>query len=118
MLNDVIRQLPNKLETVIGNRGVRLSGGQIQRVGIARCMYRDPKVIIMDEATSSLDNKAEKNNRFINTIKKGRTLISIAHRLSTIKRAELIYFVKDGRVIDSGTLSELKNKYKDFFGNL
>ena len=54
----------------------------------------------------------------INTIKKGRTLISIAHRLSTIKRAELIYFVKDGRVIDSGTLSELKNKYKDFFGNL
>ena len=119
LLNDVVRQLPNKLETVIGNRGIRLSGGQIQRVGIARCMYRDPKVIIMDEATNSLDNKAEKKIiDAINSIKKGRTLISIAHRLSTIKRAELIYFVKDGRVIDSGSLNELKSKYKDFFGNL
>ena len=119
LLNDVVRQLPNKLETVIGNRGIRLSGGQIQRVGIARCMYRDPKVIIMDEATSSLDNKAEKKIiDAINGIKKGRTLISIAHRLSTIKRAELIYFVKDGRVIDCGSLNELKSKHKDFFGNL
>jgi len=119
LLNDVVRQLPNKLETVIGNRGIRLSGGQIQRVGIARCMYRDPKVIIMDEATSSLDNKAEKKIiDAINSIKKGRTLISIAHRLSTIKRAELIYFVKDGRVIDCGSLNELKSRHKDFFGNL
>lgn len=119
LLNDVVRQLPNKLETVIGNRGIRLSGGQIQRVGIARCMYRDPKVIIMDEATSSLDNKAEKKIiDAINSIKKGRTLISIAHRLSTIKRAELIYFVKDGRVIDCGSLNELRSRHKDFFGNL
>ena len=119
LLNDVVRQLPNKLDTVIGNRGIRLSGGQIQRVGIARCMYRDPKVIIMDEATSSLDNKAEKKIiDAINSIKKGRTLISIAHRLSTIKRAELIYFVKDGRVIDCGSLNELRSRHKDFFGNL
>ena len=119
LLNDVVKKLPNKLETVIGNRGIRLSGGQIQRVGIARCMYRDPKVIIMDEATSSLDNKAEKKIiDSINSIKKGRTLISIAHRMSTIKRAELIYFVKDGRVIDYGSLNELKSRHKDFFGNL
>jgi ABC-type multidrug transport system fused ATPase/permease subunit len=119
LLNDVVRQLPNKLETIIGNRGIRLSGGQIQRVGIARCMYRDPRVIIMDEATSSLDNKAEKKIiDAINSIKKGRTLISIAHRLSTIKKAELIYFVKDGRVIDCGSLTKLKRRYKDFFGNL
>jgi ABC-type multidrug transport system fused ATPase/permease subunit len=119
LLNDVVRQLPNKLDSIIGNRGIRLSGGQIQRVGIARCMYRNPKIIIMDEATSSLDNKAEKKIiDAINGIKKGRTLISIAHRLSTIKRAELIYFVKDGRVIDCGSLNELKSKHKDFFGNL
>jgi len=119
LLDDVVRQLPNKLDSIIGNRGIRLSGGQIQRVGIARCMYRDPKIIIMDEATSSLDNKAEKKIiDAINGIKKGRTLISIAHRLSTIKRAELIYFVKDGKVIDCGSLNELKSKHKDFFGNL
>ena len=73
----------------------------------------------MDEATSSLDNKAEKKIiDAINSIKKGRTLISIAHRLSTIKRAELIYFVKDGRVIDCGSLNELRSRHKDFFGNL
>ncbi len=119
LLDKVINNLPNKLETYIGNRGIRLSGGQIQRIGIARCMYRNPDIIIMDEATSSLDNKAEKKIlEAIKNIKKGRTLIAIAHRLTTVKTADIIYFVKDGKIIDYGSFKRLKKTQSDFFVNV
>lgn len=118
-LEKFIDKLPNKYETYIGNRGVRLSGGQIQRIGIARCLYRNPKIIIMDEATSSLDNQAEKKIlNAINNLKKGRTLIAIAHRLSTVRRADLIFFVKNGKVVDYGSYKKLKKTQSDFFTNI
>lgn len=118
LLNRFINSLPDKIDTYIGNRGIRLSGGQIQRIGIARCIYRNPKVIIMDEATSSLDNKAEKKIlEAIKNIKKERTLIAIAHRLSTVKSADVIYFVKDGKIIDYGSYENLKKSQKGFFIN-
>ncbi len=118
-LEKLIDKLPNKYETYIGNRGVRLSGGQIQRIGIARCLYRNPKIIIMDEATSSLDNQAEKKIlNAINNLKKGRTLITIAHRLSTVRRADLIFFVKNGKILDYGSYKKLKKTQADFFTNI
>tara|TARA_Y100000816_G_scaffold291766_1_gene284248 strand:+ start:1547 stop:3313 length:1767 start_codon:yes stop_codon:yes gene_type:complete len=118
-LEKFIDKLPNKYETYIGNRGVRLSGGQIQRIGIARCLYRNPKIIIMDEATSSLDNQAEKKIlNAINNLKKGRTLIAIAHRLSTVRRADLIFFIKNGKVVDYGNYKKLKKTQSDFFTNI
>jgi len=118
LLDKLINSLPKKEKTNIGNRGVRLSGGQIQRIGIARCLYRNPEVIIMDEATSSLDYKSEKEIiKSINNFKKGRTFITIAHRLSTIKNSDKIYILKDGKIVDSGKYNYLKKRHKDFFLN-
>ena len=119
LLDNFVNSLPNKIDTEIGNRGVRLSGGQIQRLGIARCLYRRPRVIIMDEATSSLDYKSERLIvDSINNIKKNKTFITIAHRLSTVKHCDVIYFLKEGKIIDSGSYNNLKKRHKNFFLNL
>jgi len=118
LLDKFINSLPLKINTEIGNRGVRLSGGQIQRIGIARCLYRRPKVIIMDEATSSLDYKSEKliiNS--INQIKQNTTFITIAHRLSTIKSCDIIYLLEKGKIVDKGNYIQLKKRHKEFFLN-
>jgi ATP-binding cassette subfamily C protein len=119
LLKNFINSLPDKLETQIGNRGIRLSGGQIQRIGIARCLYQKPKIIIMDEATSSLDYESERQIiKAINNIKHNTTFITIAHRLSTIKKSDVIYFLKEGRIIDRGSYSQLKKRHRKFFLNL
>lgn len=100
-LDEFVSTLPDGLDTVIGDRGVKLSGGQRQRIGIARALYRNPKVLILDEATSALDNETEKEvMEAIDGLHGTRTLIVIAHRLSTIKKCDKIYEVGDGKIIE------------------
>jgi len=103
-LEEFVENQPDGIETMIGERGVRLSGGQRQRVGIARALYHNPAILILDEATSSLDVKTERG--FMNTIDEmhgNRTLIIIAHRLSTIKHCDQVYRLENGRMIANKT---------------
>ena len=96
----ITKELPNKFETYLGERGIRISYGQKQRIGIARALYLDPEVIILDEATSSLDNQTERN--IIDSLKKltyKKTIIMIAHRLSTVEDCDMIYFLEKGNYI-------------------
>jgi subfamily B ATP-binding cassette protein MsbA len=106
-----ILKLPNGYDTEIGERGQKLSGGERQRLAIARALYRNPEIIILDEATSSLDTKAEKEvQKAIENLGGRKTLIVIAHRLSTITKADRIYVLWDGRIIEEGTHYELIEK--------
>ena len=114
-LEEFILTLPAGLETVVGERGVRLSGGQRQRVGLARALYHNPEILIMDEATSSLDNQTESLvMRALEDLKEGRTFIMIAHRLSTVRNCDQLYFIRDGRIEASGTYDELSVMHGDF----
>ena len=117
--SDFINKLPNKFETVIGENGIRLSGGEKQRLSIARAILKKTKIILLDEATSSLDSETEnKIQKAINNLTKNRTSIIIAHRLSTILNSDKIYVIDHGEVIDSGTHSSLVEKskiYKNFY---
>lgn len=114
-LEETVRQLPQGLDTNVGEQGIRLSGGQKQRVSIARALYHDPSVIIMDEATSSLDNETESEiSRAIEKLRGNKTVIIIAHRLSTIKSCDCLFFLKDGTLIDSGTYEVLIARNADF----
>lgn len=110
-LADFVSKLPAGLETGIGDRGVQLSGGEKQRVSIARAMLKRAEIMILDEATSSLDSGTEKLiQEAIDDMIAGKTAIVIAHRLSTIKRADKIVVLEDGRVVEEGTLTELLTK--------
>ena len=96
------------LESVIGERGVKLSGGQRQRVAIARALLANPKVLILDEATSNLDAESERYiQESLKTLMKGRTTLVIAHRLSTIQQAHQILVVEEGQIVERGTHHEL-----------
>jgi ATP-binding cassette subfamily C protein len=107
-LGTLIEQLPDGLETIIGENGTRLSGGQRQRVGIARALYHAPDVLVMDEATSALDNITEKQiTNAIESLKGERTLIMIAHRLSTVKNCDMLYFMEEGKIVEQGTYEDL-----------
>ena len=96
------------METVVGEKGIRISGGQQQRIGIARALYRDPEILILDEATSSLDNVTEKNILdSIQLLKKHKTLILITHRLSTVDRCDRVYFLNKGKIVKEGSSKEV-----------
>lgn len=101
-------QYEDKLQTIIGERGVKLSGGQRQRVAIARALISDPKVLILDEATSNLDTESERYiQKSLETLLQGRTTLVIAHRLSTIRRADQILVIEGGRIVERGTHDQL-----------
>jgi len=105
---DTIEELPDGFDTVVGDRGYRLSGGEKQRVAIARLLLKDPAVMILDEATSHLDNDNEQHvQAALDAALFGRTAIVIAHRLSTIRHADRIAVIEDGRVVELGTHDEL-----------
>ena len=107
-LNDFISSQPEGMETMVGNRGLKLSGGEKQRLSIARVILKDPKILILDEATSALDSITENAiQEALEALMEGRTSIVIAHRLSTILKADRILVVKDGQIAESGTHEEL-----------
>ena len=117
--DEFINNLPNKFETLIGENGVRLSGGEKQRLSIARAMIKKSSIILLDEATSSLDAETEaKIQEALSILTKNKTTIVIAHRLSTILNSNNIYVINSGKVIDSGHHTELMSKsdiYKNFY---
>ena len=106
----VVDELSQQYQTTIGERGIRLSGGQRQRIGIARALYHNPQVLILDEATSSLDNETEKAVMdAVNNLNKDITIILIAHRLNTVKNCDIIFKLDKGNVVDQGTFDEIIN---------
>jgi ABC-type multidrug transport system fused ATPase/permease subunit len=113
-LHEFICSLPEGYSTKVGERGVRLSGGQIQRVGIARALYHNPDILVMDEATSALDNLTERSViNAINSLAGSKTIIMIAHRLTTVKNCDIIYLLENGEIVDRGKYDDLiqKNAY-------
>ncbi|SEB67737.1 ABC-type bacteriocin/lantibiotic exporter, contains an N-terminal double-glycine peptidase domain [Nocardioides exalbidus] len=114
-LADLVAELPEGLETHVGERGTRLSGGQRQRVGIARALYRDPQLLVLDEATSALDNATE--HRISDTVRGlhgDTTLVIVAHRLSTVRHCDQIALLSSGRVAATGTFDELRATNQEF----
>ena len=106
--HEFILQLPQAYNTIVGERGQKLSGGQRQRVSIARAVLKDPPVLILDEATSAVDNETEAAiQRSMQVITRGRTTLVVAHRLSTIVAANRIYVLEQGRVAEVGSHKEL-----------
>ena len=105
---DFAAELPQGLDTPVGERGSQLSGGQRQRVSIARALLKNAPVLVLDEATSALDNESERRiQAALATLRRGRTTLVIAHRLSTIEQADLIVVMHEGRMVEMGTHAEL-----------
>jgi len=117
---DFTEKFPEGLQTLVGPRGTQLSGGQKQRVAVARCILKNPQVVIFDEATSALDAESESQvQKAIDTACEGRTVIMIAHRLSTIRNADTIVVLQDGQVAESGSFSDLvASESRGVFKNL
>lgn len=114
-LGDVVMGLPEGIDTQIGERGSRLSGGQRQRVGIARALYREPRLLVLDEATSALDNETEHRISDAITGLRGQvTVVIVAHRLSTVRHADSIAFMEDGRVVTTGTFEQVREANPQF----
>ena len=115
-LTDLINSLPDGLDTMVGEHGGKLSGGQRQRISIARALIRNPKVIVLDEATSAIDSISEKLiQEALNNLTKDRTTFIVAHRLSTIKDADKIAVIADGHCVEYGTYDELMNLKGEFY---
>jgi len=117
--HEFIMELPGGYDTEIGERGVRLSGGQCQRIAIARALLKDPPILILDEATSALDTSAEREvQSALDSLMKNRTTVAIAHRLSTVRHADKIVVIKDFKVVEQGTHAELmalEGEYKRLY---
>ena len=107
-IHETIASFPDGYDTVVGERGYRLSGGEKQRIAIARVLLKDPPVLVLDEATSALDSISERVvQTALDAAARGRTTISIAHRLSTIRDADVIFVLDHGRIVEQGTHDEL-----------
>jgi subfamily B ATP-binding cassette protein MsbA len=107
-VTDFVREMPEGFETVVGDRGVLLSGGQRQRIAIGRALLKNAPVLILDEATSSLDTKSERRiQQALGRLMADRTTLVIAHRLSTVENADCIIVLDEGRIVESGTHAEL-----------
>ncbi|TVQ90183.1 MAG: ATP-binding cassette domain-containing protein [Bacteroidetes bacterium] len=116
---EFINKFPDKLDTLVGERGTQLSGGQRQRIAIARAVLNDPKILILDEATSSLDSENERLVQdALEKLMEGRTSIVIAHRLSTIRKADLILVMDNGQIVEQGTHKELLTSKTGLYRNL
>ncbi|WP_375142116.1 ATP-binding cassette domain-containing protein [Microbacterium sp.] len=115
LLDDLIAELPEGIHTMVGDRGVRLSGGQRQRVGLARALYRRPRVLVLDEATSALDNATEYQiAQTLAQLQGTMTIIIVAHRLSTVRSVDRLYFLRSGRVAASGTFDQVRAADAEF----
>jgi ABC-type multidrug transport system fused ATPase/permease subunit len=114
-LGTFVKSLPYQLETQVGDRGTKISGGQRQRLGIARAMFTNPQLLVLDEATSSLDGETESQiSDAIHHMKGNRTVIMIAHRLSTVREADVVIYLESGRLVASGTFDEVRNQVPNF----
>ena len=113
-LKDFVAGLPDGLETVVGERGVRLSGGQRQRIGIARALYNQPEVLVLDEATSSLDTETEQGvMQAVQALQGTKTVIIVAHRLSTVEYCDRLYRLESSRIVDEGSFAEVMNRSRE-----
>ncbi len=117
--HDFVTAFPEAYRTVVGERGVKISGGQRQRVAIARAILKDPSILILDEATSSLDSESERLVQLaLDRLMEGRTTFIIAHRLATVRRADRILVIQDGTLVESGTHSELNRQENGLYRRL
>lgn len=117
--DEFVNNLSDGYNTIIGDRGIRLSGGQRQRLALARAMLRNPQLLILDEATSSLDAESERRiQEAIESLHGSMTMVVITHRLATVRKADLIYIIDDGKVVESGSWNELMDKKSGYFFNM
>ena len=111
-----VKELPHGIDTIVGERGVRMSGGQRQRIALARALIRKPELLILDEATSALDTESENLiQNSIEKIAKKITTVIVAHRLSTIKKADMVFVVQNGEIIEGGSYTELVSQNESIF---
>jgi ABC-type multidrug transport system fused ATPase/permease subunit len=116
---DFVSGFPEGFETLVGERGVKLSGGQRQRIAIARALLKDPKILVLDEATSSLDAESESLvQQALDELMKNRTTIIIAHRLSTIRKVDKIFVLSEGEIVEEGVHDELASKKGGIYSKL
>lgn len=117
--HDFIESFPEGYQTIVGERGIKLSGGQRQRIAIARAILKDPVILILDEATSSLDSASESLvQEALENLMKNRTSFVIAHRLSTVRNADKIYVLDKGQIVESGTHQELMDIEEGLYKSL